>query len=395
MLETIYVGMSGLEGYSKGLNVISNNVANLNTPGFKGAQLQFSDLFYKSQNAGGDGRGAQQQVGEGLDTGATHLNFKQGEARQTGNDLDLLIDGVGFFVLRKDDKVLYTRAGQFQFDDAGYLVDRTNQARVAALGAGQQLVDVSINGLRTNPPKATSTISFADNLSISDNQHVVGNVTVYDSLGGTHTLKVTFDNNFTNVAGSWNVTVADSSGTVATGEIRFQDGKPLAGFDTIAFSYAPQNTPALSIALDFKTDATSYAGGTDSTLKVKSQDGYAAGSLTKTTFDADGYFVTNYSNGQTVKHDRLALAWFDYADGLQAEGGNVFSNVYNQPTHLGYPNEAEYGKISAGSVEMSNVDLSQQFSDLIITQRGYQASSQVITTANEMIQQLYDMRGKR
>src|SRR2546425_5444397 len=129
MFESVYVGMTGLESYAKGLNVISNNVANLNTPGFKSSQLQFADLFYRNSDAGLGAGNPQEQIGAGVGTGGTFLNFQQGEARQTGNDLDLLINGPGLFVLRKDGETFYSRAGQFEFDKDGYLVDQTTKAR--------------------------------------------------------------------------------------------------------------------------------------------------------------------------------------------------------------------------------------------------------------------------
>lgn len=395
MFETIYVGMTGLDGHSKGLNVISNNVANLNTPGFKSSQLQFADLFYRDRGIGGDGQGTQRQVGEGVGTGGTFLNFNQGETRQTGNDLDVAIDGMGLLVLRQGSKTVYSRAGQFQFDGDGFLVDRTSQARVAGLGASQQLVDISITGLRTHPPRATSSIKMADNLSTGDNQHVINDVKVFDAAGGSHALKVTFDNDSANAPGEWIVTISEGATTVATGRIAYKDGRAVAGKDTLAFTYRPGGAEPFAITLDFRNETTGFAEGRDSTLKVLSQDGYAPGALTKTRFDNEGYLVTTYSNGQTVKRERLALAWFDDMNGLQAEGGNVFVNRIDQPVRLGWATQGQFGKIVGGSVEVSNVELSQQFSNLIITQRGYQASSQVITTANEMIQQLFEMRGKR
>jgi flagellar hook protein FlgE len=396
MLETLYVGMTGLDSYAKGLNVISNNVANLNTTGFKGSQLQFADLYYKN-NDGGLGAGdPQQQIGAGVGTGGTFLNFQQGESRQTGGDLDLLIDGPGLFVLRKDGQTTYTRAGQFQFDKDGFVVDQTNGARVAGLAGDGQLIDLSITGLRANPPKATTKVKFNGNLSTGDTQHLVTNVTVYDTLGAPTVLKLTFDNTNAVTAGSWKVTAATADGTVVgSGEVRFKSGKPELGFDTVTLGFTPKDGQAMSLTLDLSIDVTSFSGGTESTLAVASQDGYATGSLVKASFDGDGNFVTTYSNGQTEKHGRLALAWFTHTDALEQIGGNQFVNRFGQAPNIGQAGQAEFGKIVARSLEMSNVDLSQQFSEMIVTQRGYQASSQIITTANEMIQQLLDMRGKR
>lgn len=392
MFESIYVGLSGLMGFSKGLNVLSNNVANLNTPGYKSSQLQFKDLMYGLQHNGGELSG---QIGTGLDTGSTSINMKQGELRDTGNALDLAIDGSGFFVLRKDNQVFYARAGQFEFDSDGYLISRDTKARVAALSGGSQLHDINLNGLRTNPPKATSTITFTGNLSSGGTQHIIQNVNIFDSLGTSHALTVTFDNSGTTVPGSWNVTVADPTGTISTGQIVFSNGAPLSGSDSFEFNYAPAGAAASTIKLDFSKDVTAYSSGSDSSLKTNVQNGYAPGALTKTSFDKEGYLSLTYSNNQTTKQDRLALAWFDYINGLTLEGNNMFQNKSGLTAKYGNPNNALFGSIKAGSIELSNVDLTQQFSDLIITQRGYQASSQVITAANEMMQQLFDMKGRR
>jgi flagellar hook protein FlgE len=393
MFDSIHVGLSGLDTYSKGLNVISNNVANLNTTGFKSSQLQFADLYYKDGGAE-LGSGARQQIGGGVGTAGTFLNFQQGEARRTGGDLDLLIDGPGFFILREDGAQSYTRAGQFEFDREGFLVDKTTGARVAGVQDGQ-LQDISITGMRASPPKATTRIKFTGNLSTGATQHVRTPVTLFDAGGAATTVRLVFDNTNATTRGSWKVTATNAAGnTVGSGEIRFNNGAPQSGFESMQLSFTSEQGEPLSAALDFAVDTTSF-GGTTSTLAVASQDGYGAGSLVKSSFDAEGFFVTSYSNGQTEKHGRLALASFSNLDGLEQAGNNRFVQRFGEPPQVGHPGEQAFGKVTAGSIESSNVDLSQQFSEMIITQRGYQASSQVITTANEMIQQLMDLRGKR
>ncbi len=396
MLESIYVGLTGLTSYARGLNNISNNVANLNTPGFKSSQLQFTDLFYRYQTSGeGSGNGSSYAQGSGVNTGSSSMVFKQGELRATGNDQDIAIDGNGLFILRKDDQVFYTRAGQFAFDSEGYLVSRDSQARVAALGGTDSLRDINLNGLRSSPAKATSTVTLTDSLSNNDSGFDLNNVVITDSLGASHTLLLDFDNNKSVTPGSWRVKVKEGATVISDGEIRFgSDGSPLAGFDTHVFTYTPSNGASpMVVTLDLK-DTNNFSSSA-SNLKVASQDGQVAGSLTKATFDAEGYLVATYSNGQTVKHDRLALAWFNDMQGLEQTGGNLLMNSSGQERVLGSPGQALFGKVKGGSIELSNVDLAQQFSELIITQRGYQASSQIITTANEMLQQLFDIKGKR
>lgn len=398
MLDSIYVGLTGLIGYQKSLKVISNNVANLNTPGFKSSQLQFADLFYTSQGANTATPDGAAQFGTGLNTLATVFDFKQGQIRQTGNDMDAAVDGNGLFVLKdKEGNLRFSRAGQFSFDSDGFLVAQSSGARVLGLGEDGQLTDISLTGIRVNAPKATSKVAFSGNLSSTADQDVINSVKVIDALGGEHLLKLTFKNNASTTPGGWTVTVSDDKGDVGTGDIGFQNGIPDPAASSFTLTYAPAGTSGTPITFDFSTDTTSFSSGTQSTLAVKSQDGFAAGALTKVSFDKDGNLLATYSNGQVTKPQRLALASFERPDATLTEiGGNEFTAVQGSNTvHFGNAGTDVFGKISSGVVEISNVDLSQEFSDLIVTQRGYQASSQLISTANELVQELLDMRGKR
>ena len=394
MLDSIYVGLTGMTGYSMGLNVISNNVANLNSPGFKGAQLQFSDLYYKDAETA-MGAGLPSQVGNGLQLGGTFLNFQQGEARDTGNDLDVMIDGAGLFVLRKDGATVYARAGQFEVNDEGLLVDKASGARVAALTPGGALADISVNGARFSLARPTTRVELAGNLSVSDNQHVISDLTVYDQGGNARQLKLTFEP-VDAATQSWKVTVAQADGTaIATGEVRFDGARPAPGASGIQVAHHPEGGVPLDFTLQLSGDATSMTGGTESTLQVRTADGRGLGSLVKTSFDADGYFTLGYSNGEVVRHEQLALAWFGSPDQLEQLGGNQFAFRDGISPRLGHARQDGFGVLRGGAVEMSNVDLAKQFSELIVTQRGYQACSQAITTANEMLQMLMDLRGKR
>lgn len=401
MFESIYLGLTGLTTFSRNLTVIGNNVSNLNTPGFKASQLAFSDLVYANQFSDrNDGAGSSMQLGQGVGSSGTRLLFTQGALRQTGNPTDLAIDGNGFFVTRRDDgTTVYTRAGDFQFDQAGFLVSRGG-ARVAAF-AGGGLEDVNIAAIRTSPPRATSTIRLLDNLSSGDTTHDVA-VTVFDAAGASHALTLRFNNNNAVVPRSWLVEVRDATdAVVSTGEIRFNgDGSPQAGFSTHAFILARPGGPATPITLELGepgmfAGATNFSAGADSTLRLGSQDGFAAGALTESSFDARGVLVASYSNGQTLTHQRLAMAFFDFPQDLEAVGDAGFENRGAQRVQLGAAGEGVFGELAAESLESANVDLAGQFSELIVSQRGYQASSQVVSTANEMIQQLFDIRSRR
>lgn len=397
MFESIYLGLTGLAAFSRNLTVIGNNVSNLSTPGFKASQLAFSDLVYEHGLSGRSDRdGGELQLGSGVGTESTRLVFTQGTVNTTGNPTDLAIDGAGFFVLRADGETTYTRAGNFRFDSDGFLVSQGG-ARVAALEHGG-LADLGVGALRASPPKATSTVHFVDNLSSGATTASV-NATVFDSAGGSHKLTLAFTNNGTVQPGSWLVEVRDeTNAVVASGEIRFNgDGSPAAGFNQLAFTLSAPRAPSTALTLDFGepgqfSGTTSFSAGSDSTLKAGSQDGFAAGSLTSVAFDADGGTTLSYSNGQTAHGPHVALAFFAAPENLEALGGAQFANRSGQAVVLGRPGEGVLGTVKGGALESANIDLAQQFGELIVTQRGYQASSQIISAANDMIQQLLDMR---
>lgn len=394
MLESIYVGMTGLMGYSRGLRVIANNAANLNTPGFKSSSLQFADMFYSNGSLAAGSGPDRGQIGYGLNTYATNLNFSQGELRQTGNTLDLAIDGQGLFALEDDSgDVRYTRSGQFEFNADGVLVNRADGAKVMALGTDGTFTEISTTNERTHPAKATTTVTFNGNLSSTATEQTVSGVRVLDAVGGEHLLSVKFTKS-TTTSGVWTLEVLDGSETLASGSITFSDGLPTADTAKLSFTYTPSGQAAMPLTFDFGSDVTSYASGDLSTLAAASQDGYEAGALSSVSFDTSGYMVLAYTNGQTVKSSRLALGRFDSLDAVTPSGDNQFTVVNDSAWHTGFAGENSFGGIRSGVLEISNVDLSQEFSDLVIMQRGYQASSQIVATANDMLQELFNMKGK-
>lgn len=391
MLDSLHVGMTGLQGYSQGLRVIANNTANINTPGFKGSTLQFADLFYNTQSAGS----GLMQVGYGLSTAGTSLNFKQGELRQTGNALDLAIDGQGLFTLRDASGNLhYTRAGQFMFNSDGVLESRVDGSKVMGVDATGLMGEISIAGQSTVVGKATTTAKFSGNISSTATSQTVNSVKVIDDLGVEHLLTVVLTNDSAVTPGSWKVELLDGTTSVGTGVIAFDDGRPLAASSKVSLSYTPAGLAAVPLVLDFSTDVTSFAAGSLSTLAFSTHDGFAPGALTGVSFDSVGATVMTYSNGETVKGPKLSLGRFDSLDAVKAVGSNSFDATNSLAWHTGIGGGGGFGQVRSGMVELSNVDLSQEFSDLVIMQRGYQASSQIISTANEMLQELFNMKSK-
>ena len=179
---------------------------------------------------------------------------------------------------------------------------------------------------------------------------------------------------------------------MGSGDIVFKDGKPQPETAVLTMTYAPAGQTPVTLALDLSADVTSFAAGNLSTLAMASQDGVAPGALTGSAFDTRGALTLTYANGQTVTGTRLALARFDSPDAVGTMGDNEFKVLDDRAWHAGMAEEGAFGSVRAGSVEISNVDLSQEFSDLVVMQRGYQASSQVISTANDMLQELFSMR---
>ncbi len=399
MFSAIYTSTSGLQSFSKGLDVISGNVANVNTPGYKGTQLQFQDVLYdytaRYQHEG-DLYGT--VMGQGVEAELTTVRFNQGDFRETKNDTDVAVDGKGLFVIERDGEYVYTRDGEFEFDNDGVLVTRSGKYRVMALDASGALQPITNEGLKTQPAKSTSEISFVGNLSLGASQHVISDVKVIDSLGATQTLSIRFRNTGTTTPRSWQVEVRDAQNALIAsgGEIRFEgNGAPSTDYNRFTFTYTPTNAAAQEITLDFGepgsfANATSFSGGTSSDLAVDKQDGYAQGILMKMTFDDRGQLVARYTNEQTVNGSRLALATFNNMQALRQIDGAMFHAQSGESPLLGMAGEGNFGRLAVGRIELSNVELSQQFTDMIVVQRGYQASSQVLTAANEMIQQLLE-----
>jgi flagellar hook protein FlgE len=389
MLDSINIGMTGLNGYAQGLRVIANNTANLNTPGFKASTQQFADMFSRGGSAGvlsGSG-------GSGLTMNGTSLNFQQGEMRQTGNALDLAVNGDGMFTLKDaQGKLHYTRAGQFSFNQAGDLVNRTDGAQVMGMDAAKSLSSISLNALRTQVGKPTTSVQLSGNLSSTATDQTINGVTLFDAAGVQHSLTLNLKPSGAANPNSWDVTLLDGSTNVGSAKLVFSGSTPSPAI--VAMSYTPVGQPALKFNLDFSNNVSSFAAGNASTLEVVNQDGFAAGDLSKASFDANGTLILSYTNGQTVKGLRLALGRFDSPEAVTQIGGNEFDAIDPHAWHSGVAGAGGFGAISSGTLETSNVDLSQAFSELVILQRGYQASSQIISTANDMLQELFAMKSK-
>jgi flagellar hook protein FlgE len=394
MLGSIFIGFGGMTAYSKGLSVIGNNVANLNTAGFKGGEPLFSNLVYRNANGAVSGASGTSQHGAGVAVDTNRVSFRQGDLTESGNPLDAAIDGSGFFVLDQGGRLVYTRAGQFEIDEDGYLIHRGTRDKVRVTG------DAAVNGAfnveehRVFLPAATTEVALRGNLTRTGAAtYSLGDINVRDSSGTERKLSADFTRDSANAL-VWTVEIRDEDGNVlGSTVIEFgENGTPSADYAVTA-TVEPEGLPAFDVV--FKLGAagtfagvTSTAGNAQSVAQVGDVDGVALGYLSQIDFTDQGQIELSYSNGEKKTPATLLLARFLSPAELRDVGGGIFMAEGMRSPVLAQPLQSGIGRIVGGQIELSNVDLTDQFADLIIVQRGYQASSQLTSVANELIQQL-------
>ncbi|NJM51323.1 MAG: flagellar hook-basal body complex protein [Sphingomonadales bacterium] len=315
--------------------------------------------------------------------------------RQSEGDLDLAVQGSGFLVLLNGDKVLYARTGQFVVDSEGYIsLQGNSDYRLGVLDESGRAVALNVDARRTSAPVATTKVVFADNLSSTATTATVSDVKVYDSLGGEQTWQVTFTKDTAN-PNNWNVRVTNQAGAeIGTSVLKFINGQVDPATQKMTFTNSPTGAEPLSVEFDFSSGVTSFSSGTVSTLRASSVDGNGVGALTGVTLNDQGRISLAYSNSENTELGSVALADFRDPQQLNRIGDGIFENTGRNPTRLLASNSDGIGRLVSRQLEASNVDLSQQFGDLILIQRGFQASSQVISASNDMIQQLFGIRGQ-
>ncbi len=340
------------------------------------------------------------QVGLGVQLGAINTNFSQGSAQNTGRPTDLMIQGDGFFVLKNGNTEQYTRAGAFNFDTTGMLVNPEGMRVQGWAGAGGVVntnvapTDIQLPSGTIIPPKASSSVVVAGN--IQPNSDPTTDIltlgqTVYDAAGGAHPLTITLTGDG---AGNYTVTVADANDPGGT----FSDPGASLAFDPTTGQLTatpvtddvvlPDGTTTVSI--DFSS--MTWFGGPKS-ANVKSADGYPAGSLQGFQISGDGSVTGSFSNGQKLLMAKVALAGFNNPMGLEKAGNSTYRSTTNSGNpQINVPGSGSVGTLLGGAVEMSNVDLASEFTNLIIAQRGFQANSRVITTSDQMLQDLVDIK---
>jgi flagellar hook protein FlgE len=408
MLRSMFSAISGLRSHQVMMDVIGNNIANVNTVGFKAGRVNFEDILSQlirgaSAPNGGLGSINPAQVGLGVTVAGIDVLQTQGNLQSTGRLTDLAIQGDGFFVMSDGSMTFYTRDGAFDIGLDGSLLNPASGLRVQGWQADASgnvdttgpLTDLKIPIGRRTTALPTSKTVFQGNLDASAavNDTVSTTITAYDSLGVRHSIKLTFTKTGAN-SWSWQAQTdpndsaasTSSSGTVtfdASGQYSAATGSPLS----IALTNGA--TSPLSVDLDFSA-LTQFSGASQ---VAGTSDGFASGTLVTFSIGSGGEITGVYSNGQTQLLGQIALATFANPGGLLRAGQNLFqvSSASGDPL-VGIPGSGGHGTVTTGALEMSNVDLATQFTGMITAERGFQANGRVITTSDEMLQELVNLK---
>lgn len=407
MLRSMFSAVTGLRNHQTYMDVIGNNIANVNTTGFKASRVTFEDLLSQSVRGGSvpqQDRGGTNpiQIGLGTSLAAVDAVQTQGALQSTGKSTDLAIQGSGFFVVSDGRRMLFSRDGAFELGLDGTLVNPSSGMRVQGWMAQDGIIDTAGPvGNITIPQgggliaKPTTSVLVTGSLSAGQDK-IETTVGTFDSLGARHNIRLVFTKTGAN-AWTWQplAVTDDSTVTAVTPNtataVTFQPDGSLApntpnGSIGLTLNNGGQN---LDLTLDL-SGLTQLAGQAEVTA---SADGAPAGSLASFTVGRDGIINGIYTNGLTRQLGQLALATFLNPGGLNKLGGNLYEQSPNSGAPgIGQAQTNGRGEISSGFLEMSNVDLAQQFTNLIMAQRGFQANSRVITASDEMLQDLVNLK---
>jgi flagellar hook protein FlgE len=445
MMRSLYAGVSGLQNHQTRMDVLGNNIANVNTTGFKKGRVTFQDML--SQTISGAARPTAEvggvnpkQVGLGMTVASIDTIHTQGSLQTTGVGTDVAIQGDGYFVLTAGDRDYFTRNGAFGLDRVGTLVNPANGMRVqgwqaetvgttTTVNTSADVGDLVIPVGAKDPAAATGQVDFACNLDRRTDTWTT-TIEVYDSFGTVHLMRLDFLRLDTQ-ANRWQVTAqVDPDAAVPTnpivdvGGVNSTDNVFVLDFDNLGALAAARDGEepgadavtegALQVQVSFDVPGTLPAerqtltlnlgelGGytesitqfsESSSTKAIRQNGYGMGYLESFKVDQSGVITGVFSNGQNRLLGQLAMASFTNPGGLDKAGDNTYVVTNNSgDPNVGPSGIAGKGKIIAGALEMSNVDLAEQFTDMIVTQRGFQANSRTITTADQMLQELLTLK---
>ncbi|MEI0605264.1 flagellar hook protein FlgE [Brachyspira alvinipulli] len=440
MMRSLFAGVSGLQNHQTRMDVVGNNIANVNTYGFKRGRVTFKDMISQSLSGAAkpqEDRGGinPQQVGLGMMVATIDTIHTQGALQVTGVNTDLAIQGEGFFIEKRGNNSYYTRNGAFSLDRDGYLVNPSIGYKVQGWNAvlneetGQMelntaagVEDLIIPVGAKDPARATQNTHYFCNLQKSGETHQ-SDLTIYDSTGIPRQLRATFTRTDVN---RWDMVIDIPDAT--EGSVSVSAGDPAQGTGNNTFQLVFNDNGSLISVSDGTNTQTegmlmpnvsfTYQGTegeveqtinltmgevglfngitqfeSPSTTKAIEQDGYTMGMLEGFSFDDSGVITGVFTNGNRKTLGQVALAKFNNAGGLEKAGDTLFVQSNNSGAANIGPAAAEgRGSIKAGTLEMSNVDLSEQFTDMIVTQRGFQSNARTITTADQMLQEVIALK---
>ena len=420
MTSTYYTSLSGMIAASYGLQNTSNNVANMQSPGFKR-----KDVFYASLGNGG----GQDSLGSGVSVGGHSTNYSAGNYIDSGNPSDLAIVGNGFFIVKlKNGELLYTRDGEFRFNTDGMLIDKHSGGLVQGYDPKGSLTSIHQFGPKTNPGKATHSLDvsgefiiteLADSTEPKDPDPLKSKferikfkvASIFDAQGKEHTVNLEFEAPSTPGTGTniydrlnWNLIAASCDDA----EINF-DSQSLE-FESDSGGAAKKDNNKNTIKLTLNNDQLvtlnfgDYTSGTSSVrlwkkdtidhvnnvIDVKKHDGYGEGKQIEFSFDDNGQIAYNYDNGQSEEGIHVALALFDDMEhSLVAAHDNLFRAKNTHDRHIGRPNQQGFGTLQPKKLESSNVDSTTEFANIVVLQRMFQACSQIMDIDKQLLEELY------
>jgi flagellar hook protein FlgE len=414
---SFYSGVTGLQTSQVMLNVVGNDLANSNTPGFKGQTVNFQDLIYQTLSqatalGGSVGDTNPKQVGFGAMVGSIETNFQQGALQTTGRPLDLALEGNGFFVVNDGTQNLFTRAGAFDLDQSGFVIDAATGDRVQRTGTigegtattpafqtpGSTDIRIQLGTGIAGTPTSNVTLqgNIDANLAVGDTSTTTA-IQVFDTQGNEHSLTLTFTKT---AANTFTVDGSVSGGAIAGlpfTSVTFNPDGTLASPATLSLnlSYPPGLPAAQPVTVTLGTPGqadgmTQFGGST--TLAAINQDGFSAGTLQSYNVDHSGVIQGIFTNGRTLALGQLAIATFANQGGLTRSG----RNFYTQSASSGEPQLAAAqaggrGAVQGGALEASNVDVSSEFTNLIVAQRSYSINARTVTASDEVLQALTNL----
>ena len=399
-MTSIYTGISGMQADQHAVDLIANNIANANTIGFKSSTADFQETLVNTLTPAMTDTNPV-QVGTGTVMSATDVNLTQGALQQSSNPLDMAMVGDGYFTVTDGTTQQFTRAGQFQLDSGQQILLGNTQEALVGWKA-----DIYTGALDTNGPPTsnltiplgstysvqTSTCSYSGNLSAGSTTAVPTTMTVYDSLGTSHGVNVTFTP--AAAAGSWTISATSPDGTVtippADQTVTFNSSGTLtSGQVPMSLALSAGNAAPLTVNVDLSS-VTQLSG--DSTAQAASQDGLPSGTLQSYSVGSDGKISGIFSNGASRVLGQIAVARFNNPAGLSQVGNTLWTMTANSGPAVIEAATKGPNVIRGGYLEQSNVDLTTEFGNLIVAQRAFQANSKTITTSDEMLQQVLQLK---